>query len=308
MPCKNPERPSLNSHLFHAETETEVRHLLNDIARAGKYIHYALQTSDTGLAGSQNTSGEEQLKLDVISNNIVEEELCESHLVYAYASEEKGAIEPLRDGAPFFVAFDPLDGSSLVDANLSIGSIFGIYRGDPMGKTPREQVAALYLVYGPRTILVYSTGKGVHAFYLNDVGEFLLLEKDLTIGDTVKTYAPGNLRAVTDTPAYRKVMESWLDEGITLRYSGGMVPDIHHILIKGGGIFTNIGGNKYPQGKLRLLYECGPFAYIVEQAGGGSSNGERSILDITITELDQRTPIIIGSKKEVNRVAKVLKP
>ncbi len=306
MPCKVPLRPSLNAHLFAAGVQTDVRHLINDIARAGKYIHYALQTSDTGLAGSNNTSGEEQLKLDVISNNIVEEELCESHLVHSYASEERDAIEPLRDDAPYFVAFDPLDGSSLVDANLSIGSIFGIYKGSPIGLTPRDQVAALYLVYGPRTTLVYSAGNGAHAFYLNDVGEFILLQKNLSIGDTVKTYAPGNLRAVIDTPAYRKMMNLWLDEGITLRYSGGMVPDVHHILTKGGGIFTNIGGSKYPQGKLRLLYECGPFAYIVEQAGGGASNGEKSILDVTIKEIDQRTPIIIGSKKEVDRVATVL--
>ncbi len=283
-----------------------MRHLINDIARAGKYIHYAIQTTDLGLAGSSNTSGEDQLKLDVLSNNIVEEELCESYLVSAYASEESGKIEPLREDAPYFVAFDPLDGSSLVDANLAIGSIFGIYKGTPIGKTPRDMLAAIYVVYGPRTILVYSAGKGSHAFYLDDVGEFLTLQGDLKVGDTVKTYAPGNLRAVVDTPSYRKMMNMWLDEGVTLRYSGGMVPDIHHILVKGGGIFTNIGGSKYPKGKLRLLYECGPFAYIVEQAGGGSSDGSKSILDVKIEDIDQRTPIIIGTKKEVERVQEVL--
>ena len=163
-----------------------------------------------------------------------------------------------------------------------------------------------YVVYGPRTILVYSTGKGAHAFYLNEVGEFILLQRNLTMRDEVKTYAPGNLRAVVDTPAYRKMMNIWLDEGHTLRYSGGMVPDIHHMLIKGAGIFTNIGGSKYPKGKLRLLFECGPFAYIMEQAGGASSDGTQSILDVKIHDVDQRTPIIVGAKKEVARVAKVL--
>ncbi len=243
------------------------------------------------------------------SNKIVKEELCESRLVGAYASEEESEMHELVDKAPYTVVFDPLDGSSLVDANLAIGSIFGIYekKDGLIGRTPREQVAALYLVYGPRTILVYSAGKGVHAFFLNEVGEFIMLKENLTISDQVKTYAPGNLRAVVDTPSYRKMMNIWLDEGHTLRYSGGMVPDIHHMLIKGAGIFTNIGGSKYPKGKLRLLFECGPFAYIMENAGGTSSDGKQSILDVKIEDMDQRTPLIIGAKSEVRRVEKVLK-
>ncbi|MSR67418.1 fructose-1,6-bisphosphatase [Candidatus Peribacteria bacterium] len=302
-------RISLNNHLYESGVSDELRHLINDISRAGKYIHNAIRTTDLGLAGSSNTFGEEQLKLDVLSNDIVKEELKESRLVCCYASEEESSeMTELLSDAPFTVVFDPLDGSSLLDCNLAIGSIFGIYesKGKLMGKTPRDQVAALYLVYGPRTILVYSTGKGVHAFYLNEVGEFTLLEKNLTMKDEVKTYAPGNLRAVVDTPSYRTMMNLWLDEGLTLRYSGGMVPDIHHMLIKGAGIFTNIGGSKYPKGKLRLLYECGPFAYIMEQAGGASSDGTKSVLDVEITDLDQRTPIITGAKKEVKRVSKVL--
>ena len=172
---------------------------------------------------------------------------------------------------------------------------------------PGDQVGALYLVYGPRTILTYSVGKGVHEFYLNEVGEFVLSKENMTMRDEVKTYAPGNLRTVVDTPAYYKMMNIWLQEGHTLRYSGGMVPDIHLMLVKGAGIFTNIGGSKYPQGKLRLLFECGPFAYIMENAGGALSDGERSILEVPIQQIDQRTPIIIGAKKEVQRVCQVLK-
>ena len=267
--CPLPTRVSLNAHLFQSGVPDRLRHLINDVARAGKYVHNAIRTTDLGLAGSENQFGEEQLKLDVLSNKIIKEELCESRLVHSYASEEEAVLQELVPDAPFTVVFDPLDGSSLVDANLAIGSIFGIYeKGDLIGRKPREQLAALYLVYGPRTILVYSADKGVHAFILNEVGEFILLQRNLSMRDEVKTYAPGNLRAVTDTPPYRKMMNIWLDEGITLRYSGGMVPDVHHMLIKGAGIFTNIAGSKYPQGKLRLLYECGPFAYIMEQAGG----------------------------------------
>jgi len=305
--CKLPSRISLNHHLFRTGVPDQLRHLINDISRAGKYIQNAIRTTDLGLAGSSNQFGEEQLKLDVLSNTIIKEELCESRNVAAFASEEEAELESLTPGAPYTVVFDPLDGSSLLDCNLAIGSIFGIYEGETMiGKQPRDQVAALYIVYGPRTILVYSTGKGVHAFYLNDVGEFILLQENLTMRDEVKTYAPGNLRAVVDTPNYRAMMNTWLDEGLTLRYSGGMVPDIHHMLIKGAGIFTNIGGSKYPQGKLRLAFECGPFAYIMEQAGGTSSNGEKSILEIVIDEVDQRSPIIIGAKSEVKRVMKTL--
>ncbi len=306
--CKLPSRTSLNNHLFRSEIPDQLRHLINDIAKAGKYVHNAIRTTDLGLAGSSNTFGEEQLKLDVLSNNIISEQLCESRLVESIASEEEANLETLNEAAPFSVVFDPLDGSSLLDANLAIGSIFGIYpKGTPIGRTPRDQVAALYLVYGPRTVLVYSAGKGVHAFYLNEVGEFILLKEKLIIKDELKTYSPGNLRAVSDTPAYRKMMNIWLDEAVTLRYSGGMVPDIHHLIIKGGGIFTNIGGSKYPQGKLRLLFECGPFAYLVEQAGGTSSNGETSLLDVQIHDIDQRTPIIIGAKSEVERVVRTLK-
>ncbi|MFA5799466.1 MAG: class 1 fructose-bisphosphatase [Candidatus Peribacteraceae bacterium] len=305
--CPLPTRVSLNAHLYQSGVPDRLRHLMNDIARAGKYVHHAIRSTDLGLAGSSNQFGEEQLKLDVLSNNIIKEELCESRLVHSYASEEETVLQELVPDAPFTVVFDPLDGSSLVDCNLAIGSIFGIYeKGELIGRKPREQLAALYLVYGPRTILVYSAGKGVHAFFLNEVGEFILLQRNLTVQDTVKTYSPGNLRAVVDTPSYRKMINIWLDEALTLRYSGGMVPDIHHILAKGSGIFTNIGGSKYPQGKLRLLFECGPFAFIMEDAGGAASDGHKPILDVKIHEIDQRTPIIIGAKKEVKRVSEVL--
>jgi sedoheptulose-bisphosphatase len=207
------------------------------------------------------------------------------------------------------VVFDPLDGSSLVDTNFAIGSIFGIYEGrEIIGRTPREQVAVVYVLYGPRTVLVYSTGDGVHEFLLNDIGEYVLLREYLGIGDAAKNYSPGNLRAVTDTPPYRQVLNRWLDEELTLRYSGCMVADIHHILAKGQGIFTNIGGGRYPEGKLRLVFECGPFAYLVEQAGGASSDGRESILRKKIESVDQRTPIIAGSKDEVERVVRELSP
>jgi fructose-1,6-bisphosphatase I len=303
------QRTSLNEHLVQAGCDNDLRHLITDIARAGKYVHNAIRTTDLDLGDTFNHFEEQQLKLDVLSNQIIREELRESRLVHSFCSEEEAPnIQSLAVGAPFMVVFDPLDGSSLVDANLAIGSIFGIYRCLQIcGATPGDQLAALYLVYGPRTILVYSIGKGVHQFHLNEVGEFMLMKDNMTMRDEVITYAPGNLRAVNDTPGYYKMMDLWLKEGLTLRYSGGMVPDIHHMLVKGAGIFTNIGGSRYPNGKLRLVFECGPLAYVMHHAGGASSNGESSILDIPIRDVDQRTPIIIGAKREVTRVQRVLK-
>jgi len=297
-------RPSLNAHLFeHGGVSDALRHLITHIARASKYISYAIHTTEAGLEGNVNQFGEEQQKLDVLSDDIVRQHLLESHLVSAYVSEEQPEMRELDSDAPYAVAFDPLDGSSLIEANFSIGSIFGIYEGNTIiGRKPAEQVAALYVLYGPRTLLVYSTGNGVHMFILNEVGEYMLLESHLGVADDAKNYSPGNLRALDDNEGYKKTMDRWLSQKLTLRYSGCMVADIHHILSKGQGIFTNVGGSKYPDGKLRLAFECGPFSYLVEQAGGAASDGKQRILLKTITSIDQRTPLIIGSKNEVKRV------
>jgi len=288
----------------------ELRHLLDAIARATKYVDFAIGARTVGAVGSVNVFGEEQLKLDVLSNRIIEQELCESGLVASYVSEENPeAITCHGEKGRFGVVFDPLDGSSLVDVNFAVGSIFGIYGGgDVIGQKPRDQVAACYIVYGPRTRMVYAAkGKGVHEFELNDAGEYVLSQEFLGVGDDAKHYAPGNLRVCEENPAYRRVVEDWLKRGLTLRYSGGMVPDVHHILRKGDGVFCYPGGGtKYPRGKLRLAFECGPLSYIVEEAGGTSSDGKASILDQRLDQIDQRTPIIVGSKNEVMRVKNIL--
>ena len=303
-----PKRSTLNWHLrTRAKVPDDLRHLLVDIARAGRDIRYAIQTSEGGLSGGSNQFGEQQLKLDVLADELMEHYLCENGAVACFCSEEHDNIVEVDPRASYSVAFDPLDGSSLVDANFAIGSIFGVYKGSAIiGRTPREQIAAGYILYGPRTLFVYSAGDGVHAFLLNDIGEFILMREYMGIGDSAKNYSPGNLSAIHDNVAYRRVLDHWLSS-MTLRYSGCMVADIHHILSKGQGVFTNIGGAKYPEGKLRLVFECGPFAYLVEQAGGASSDGKHSLLDHVITACDQRTPIIVGSGPEVASVVKMLK-
>lgn len=311
MPTSSPipERLSLNAHLFeHAKASDDLRHLILEIAKAAKYIHYAIRTTEAGLAGSRNQFGEEQVKLDVLSDDIIRRHLVESRLVATYISEEQKDVVELRKNGKFSVVFDPLDGSSLVEVNFAIGSIFGIYESkDLIGRKPREQVAALYVIYGPRTLLVYSAGNGVHEFILNDVGEFILLRTNIGVADKAKNYSPGNLSAIDGNPGYHTLLHQWLAEKLTLRYSGCMASDVHHIFSKGQGVFTNACGSKYPEGKLRLVFECGPFAYLMEQAGGAASDGSHPILDKTIRDIDQRTPIIIGSKEEVERCCEVLR-
>ena len=304
----------LDSHLYEAGISDKLRHLIMYIARAGKYINYSLQTGDLGLAGSSNSFGEKQLALDVLSDKIIEENLMVCRLVATAISEEKEVpVECACRGddcsAKYSVAYDPLDGSSLVDTNLAVGSIFSIFEGkDFIGRTGREQVAALYMVYGPRTSLMYTVGKGVHEFTLNDVGEFHLSKENLTLAETSKHFAPGNLRAGNINEKYRNLINRFIEDEYTLRYSGGMVPDINHMLNKGEGIFTYPANPpKYPDGKLRLLFECNPFSFLIEQAGGAASNGAIDVLDIKIEELHQRTPIYLGSKKEVEKAVNALK-
>lgn len=299
--CPVPTHVSLNHHLATVSKAPDaLRHLLLDLARAAKYIQSAIRTTSAGLAGTRNQFGEEQLKLDVVSDEAIRLELCESGLVGSFASEEHADVVELDPQGTYSVAYDPLDGSSLVEANFAIGSIFGVYEGASIiGRMPSQQVAALYVLYGPRTILVYSTGNGVHEFLLNDVGEFVLLREFLGVGNVAKNFSPGNLRVLGDHPGYAALLQQWLRDALTLRYSGCMVADIHHVLSKGQGVFANVGA-KGKQGKLRLAFECGPFAYLVTQAGGAASDGTCDILQKRITALDERTSIIIGSTDAVH--------
>jgi len=303
-----PTRISLNYHLLQANVPDDLRHLIIEISRAAKSVQHALRTTELGLAGSTNSFGEEQVTLDIVSNTLIENYLRESGLVASYISEENNDVMELSASAPYSVVFDPLDGSSLVDANLTVGSIFGVYKAQSVfGKTPREQVAAVYALYGPRTLLVYSTGNGVHEFILNEIGEFSLLREYLGIADHAKTFSPGNLPAARDNEAYMTIVQEWLRSSLKLRYSGALVSEAHHILSKGNGIFVNLAGGDFPEGKLRLFFECAPFAYLIEQAGGLSSDGYQSILDKSLTSLEERTPIIIGSKVDVEQVLRTLK-
>ncbi len=300
-----------NHFLREQGVSKELRSLLYHIARSIKYINFSLRAGNTAKLTSQNVFGEDQLKLDVLADKIISQELEKSELAAIIASEEqKHAQKFPAPRGKFGVSFDPLDGSSLVDANLAIGSIFGIWEGDKfIGTTGRKNmVASCYAVYGPRiTLTIAIKDKGVHEFELTDVGEFVLTRANIKIKPDSKYFAPGNMRATCGNEKYLQLIQKWIKECRTLRYSGGMVPDLHHILSKEEGIFSYPRDEKHANGKLRLLFECAPFSLVFEEAGGVSLNQDgQTILDTEITDIHQCTPIFVGSKNEVEKAVKAL--
>ncbi len=205
----------------------------------------------------------------------------------------------------YFVTADPLDGSSLVDTNLSIGTIVGIHKESVFTRGRDSMVAALYITYGPLITMVYSAGKGTHEFVLNREGEYVLSQEHIMLEERGSIYSPGGLRK-DYTKKHLKYLEHLEAAGYKLRYSGGFVPDINQILIKRGGIFTYPALKKSPRGKLRLLFELQPMAFIIEEAGGIATDGEEEILSLRVEDLEQRGPIYIGSRFELEKAMEFL--
>ncbi|KKP39651.1 MAG: fructose-1,6-bisphosphatase, fructose-1,6-bisphosphatase I [Candidatus Peregrinibacteria bacterium GW2011_GWF2_33_10] len=292
---------TLVQYLKSQDVESSLMEIFLAFEKAVKEIAKAINFSDGGYAGSQNASGEEQLALDILSDQILEKAFKKTEKVYLVASEEKEEAIILNENGQYSVAYDPLDGSSLVNVNFAVGTILGVFKfKEFLGKTPKEMSAAAFAVYGPRTTIVLSIGNGTHEFTLRH-SEFVMTRENLKIKENTKIFAPGNLKAAITENWYRNILKYWLDSAYKLRYSGGMVPDINHILVKGEGIFAYPGTKKEPDGKLRLLFECGPMAYLIENARGAACDGKISILDKQISSIHQRTPIFIGSKAEVER-------
>ena len=287
--------------------------VLLTMAGSFKDITKLIRTADTGAAGTENAYGEDQLALDVQSDGLIQERCKENPVIGLLASEELPEEMSIGDGK-FGVAYDPLDGSSLVDVNLAVGTIVGVYdlgAADGaaqtfVGKKGVDQVAAIAAVYGPRTTFTIAIDgvDGVSEFTLHG-DEFVQSREKVEVGEG-KMFAPGNLRAVSEVPKYKELVDYWMNEQYTLRYSGGMVPDVTQILLKGKGIFSYPPYSKFPNGKLRLLFECAPLSMLMEKAGGASSDGKGRLLEQELAELEQRTPIFIGSKVEVERCEEYL--
>jgi fructose-1,6-bisphosphatase I len=296
----------LRRHMWMAGVEMELRRLIWQIAVTGKYISAKIHESNRKLAGFRNIYGEEQLALDRGADEILKNQLDHSGFVRQYASEEQEAIVEMGEGSgKYYVTADPLDGSSLVDTNLSIGTIIGIHRETFLTEGSRSMVAALYITYGPLITMVYSAGKGTHEFVLNREGEYVLSQENIRLDEQGSIYSLGGLRKDW-MDGHRRFVLFLESKGYKLRYSGGFVPDINQILIKRGGVFTYPALRKRPCGKLRLLFELQPMAFIMSQAGGLATDGHRDILSIPVADLDQCSPIYIGSPFEVRKATEFL--
>lgn len=321
----NIEAVSLAQYLFDHEARdpalgSEFCQLMMQIAFAAKIIARELTRASPpgglGLTGERNASGDIQKTLDVFTNETIVGAFARSGLVAIIVSEEMQAARCLPDGADarFILCTDPLDGSANVDANGAVGTIFSVYRrresyrGDDLRQALRrgsEQVAAGYIMYGPSTLLVYTSSADVNGFTLDPcIGEFLLSHEQIRCparGD----YFSANLAHLDHwTPSVQRYVrcltsrDSSTVRRYSLRYTGAFVADFHRILIS-GGIFLYPADKEYPTGKLRLLYECAPLALLVEHAGGCASDGVRRILDIEACKIHQRTPIAIGGAEEM---------
>jgi fructose-1,6-bisphosphatase I len=274
-----------------------MKEILEAIQKIGVRIDSQIKRGETDKAQSFNTSGDQQVKLDILSDQIVEEELKKVSSIKEIISEEKSQPVEVNGKGEFLIAYDPLDGSSLVDVNLSVGSIFGIYRGDYKGE---NIVGAGYIVYGPRLELVWSGEDGKVILYRWDGEKFNRVE-EVKLKEKGKILGPGGTQAKW-YPFHKELIDSLFQEGYRLRYSGGMVPDIHQILLKGGGLFAYPATTDKPKGKLRRLFEVFPFALIVERAGGKASNGTRPLLELGYSSYHDTTPCFFGSSYEISRV------
>src|SRR5207244_3121901 len=323
------ERFIMEQERLHPEATGELSNLLYDLCLAAKiisrHVRRAGLTDILGAAGAVNVSGDLQQKLDLFARDTVRNAVQHTGRVCVVASEEDE--EPMlcpktsRRGK-YVIMYDPLDGSTNIDVNVSIGTIFSIHKRvtSPKGdagladclQVGRKQVAAGYILYGSSTMLVYTTGQGVHGFTLDPtIGEFLLSHPDIRSPDVGTYYSVNESHWNKWAPGIQRVVGAFKNgdggrvEAKNARYIGSLVADIHRNLMS-GGVFLYPADTISPHGKLRLLYEAAPLAFVVEQAGGAAIDGARDILDIKPAELHQRTPLIIGSKRDVAFARSVL--
>jgi fructose-1,6-bisphosphatase I len=303
-------------HSFSADAQ-DLSALMSRIALAGKFIARRLSSAGLiedalGFTGQQNVQGEAVKQMDVYANQVFISVFEQSGLVCRLASEEMENPYYIPENCPvgrYTLLYDPLDGSSNVDVNLNVGSIFSIRKqeGEDLDgtakdllQTGRKQIGAGYILYGPSTMLVYSIGTGVHAFTLDpSLGEFILAKEDIKIPEHGPIYSvnEGNFWQWAE-PLRDYIRYVHRHEGYTARYGGALVGDFHRILFQ-GGVFLYPGTVKQPEGKLRMLYESAPMAYLIEQAGGRASTGTQEIMDVVPDKIHARSPLIIGSREDV---------
>jgi fructose-1,6-bisphosphatase I len=325
------ERFIMEQERLHPEATGELSNLLYDLCLAAKIISRHVRRAGltdilgaAGGGGAVNVSGDLQQKLDLFAHDTVQNAVQHTGRVCIMASEEDEQpmlVPPGSRGGKYVLMYDPLDGSSNIDVNVSIGTIFSIHKrltgpGGPAAlqdclQVGRQQVAAGYILYGSSTMLVYTTGQGVHGFTLDPtIGEFLLSHPNIRTPEVGKYYSVNESYWNRWTPAVQRVVAAFKSgdgrvQAKNARYIGSLVADVHRNLIS-GGIFLYPADSRSPEGKLRLLYEAAPLALVVEQAGGLAIDGRRPVLDIVPTSLHQRTPLVIGSQADVTFAAEVL--
>ena len=271
--------------------------IFDAIKKSAYSICDAIVNGDLCYSKNTNATGDIQLKLDIQSDLIITEELSKIDTIKAIASEEKEEAKTLYEDGKYMIAYDPLDGSSLIDVNLSVGSIFGIYDGEFQAK---KMVASVYVVYGPRLEMV-TAHKG-------SVCHFIFRDKEFMKQGIIKLKEKGKLNAPGGTQQHwikhhKQMIDSLFNEGYRLRYSGGMVPDLHQILLKGGGLFSYPGTADKPKGKLRKLFEVFPFAFVYETAGGEAIDDKGCrLLELPCNDLHETTPCFFGSRYEISKV------
>ena len=275
-----------------------MRDIFDAIQRTAIRIKDAIDVKDIGYSQQENSSGETQLQLDIKCDMIIEEAFSYVASIHTIASEEKEHEMLMHEDGKYFIAYDPLDGSSLVDVNLSVGSIFGIYENAFGAK---NMVAACYVVFGPRVEMVFAENKA--KLYLLQAGEFEFV-KEIRLNEKGKLNAPGGTQQNWE-PYHKAMVDSFFAEGYRLRYSGGMVPDLHQILLKGGGLFSYPGTSDKPDGKLRRLFEVFPFAFVYKAAGGEAIDGKNDLMTLGHAHIHDTSPCFFGSKYEISRVKEV---
>ena len=274
--------------------------IIKAIEEASIKIKELIETGDTGKSEQENSTGDTQLKLDIASDVIIEDIFKTIPSIKAIVSEEQEEIVSLNEDGEYLIAYDPLDGSSLVDVNLSVGSIYGIYKGDFDAKSI---IASVYVVFGPRVEMVVAVDD-VKMYRLKK-GKFEFIQ-NIVLEEKGKLNAPGSTQNCW-APFHKELIDDIFNDGYRLRYSGGMVPDLHQILLKGGGLFSYPGTTDRPKGKLRQLFEVFPFAYTYEKANGQAVDGFKRALEVQTTHIHDTTPCFFGSNTEINRVLEVYK-
>lgn len=297
----------LRKFLYDEGVDPDLRRLIHTVSVAGKYISSLLNAANRKMAGTRNASAEDQLEVDKQADIILQEMITALDYVGEYASEEQETVIDANKNGKFSVSVDPLDGSSLIDVNLAVGTIVGIHPCEKLIDSGRHILASIYILYGPLTTMVFTTGNGVHEFVLSPEGEFVLSQKNIRMKEKGSIYSPGGLRSDW-TEAHTQYIDDLVQTDYKLRYSGGLVPDFNQLIMKGGGLFSYPGLKDKPEGKLRLLFELYPLAFICEQAGGLATNGYENILDLKLKKIHQKAPIYIGSKKEVEKAKEYIKP